>query len=297
MTAVIVPVYNKVETLRQTVPSVLAQDGVDARIWVDDGSTDGSLDVLKKLTRGEWRAQIVVHDGNRGRAAARNSGVAATDADTLVFFDADAVPHPHAAQRLADAVAADNAVAAVARVESQGIDSDDPYHVYLRRHPRGPGLRKPGEAISWRYFVTAACAVRADALRAAGGFDESIRYGEDLALAQLFRAAHPNGLVSTDASVDLLDVGGLAEALANVESFGLELAQVGQLAPSVYANMGLDVLARPGSLRYRIGASNVLASAARSVLPMLPEAGVASAVRYLLGHHLLAAHARARVSK
>lgn len=290
-TSIIVPVYNGAHVLPLTVPAVLAQAGVDAWVWVDDGSTDGTGRVLRALLDGEPRARVVRQPENRGRAAARNRGLAATSGDVVVFFDADVRPPLGAARRLADAVAGRGAVASVGRVRPVLDRPDDPYQTYLARHPRGAS-GAPGSAVSWKYWITCVCAARRSALDAAGRFDEAVEYGEDLALACRLRRRHPDGLRLADVAVDLFDVGTLASALANMRSVGRVLPALVRRCPDVLALAGVE----------RAAASRALLALARVPVPerllraglrVLPTAARPRAVRYLLGHALLSAFAGA----
>ncbi|MGO9755604.1 MAG: glycosyltransferase family 2 protein [Roseiarcus sp.] len=83
--AVIVPCYNAASTLAATLQSALAQDVPVEVIVVDDGSTDSSLAVARAF---EPSARVVTGP-NRGASAARNRGVSETNAEWIVFLDAD----------------------------------------------------------------------------------------------------------------------------------------------------------------------------------------------------------------
>jgi len=86
--SVIVPVYNRADTLPRSLESVLSQDFNDFElIVVDDGSSDGTGGVVKGI--GDPRVRCVSHDRNRGEAAARNSGVQAGRAPLIAWLDSD----------------------------------------------------------------------------------------------------------------------------------------------------------------------------------------------------------------
>ena len=74
--AFVVPVYNKARWLPRVLEQIAAQRGSFAReyIFVDDGSTDGSLSVLKRHTAG-WRNVTIVEQANHGPAHATNRGI------------------------------------------------------------------------------------------------------------------------------------------------------------------------------------------------------------------------------
>jgi len=89
--AVIVPVYNDGATLGLTLRAIepdIIRFGWDF-IVVDDVSTDDSAKIAK-----EYRTQVIRLEQNKGVAAARNAGANATEADILVFVDADIKPQP-----------------------------------------------------------------------------------------------------------------------------------------------------------------------------------------------------------
>jgi len=89
--SVIVPVYNErntvVEVLRR-MRAVELPDGIEREIIViDDGSTDGTRDVLRQL--GDSTVRILVHEGNRGKGAAVRTGLALATGDYVLIQDAD----------------------------------------------------------------------------------------------------------------------------------------------------------------------------------------------------------------
>jgi hypothetical protein len=294
MTSVVVPVYDGAHVLDWTVPAVLALRGVDEVVWVDDGSTDGTADVLAALLAGHPHARAVRLGENRGRAAARNVGATATHGDVLVFLDADVRPPEDLVERFVSAIRTAGAVATVARLTFPGLDLAEPYGLYLARHPRGVPRLAPGAPVSWKHFVTTACAVRRGAFQEVGGFDERVDYGEDLALACALAAAAPHGLVASGATAEMTDAGTLDTALAKVAAFGQALPRLAERSPDVYRIADLTPLIRP-TFASRLVAWRPLARTVRRLLPYVPAPGRVRAVRYLLGHTLLHAHADARL--
>jgi glycosyltransferase involved in cell wall biosynthesis len=83
----IIPCYNAAPWLAQTLESALAQTWPEKEIiFVDDGSTDGSLAIARPY---EARGVRVLRQSNRGAAAARNAGLAAAKGEFFQFLDAD----------------------------------------------------------------------------------------------------------------------------------------------------------------------------------------------------------------
>ena len=231
MTSVIVPVFNAGSVLDTTVPSVLALEGVDEWIWVNDGSTDDTQTRLSALLPSARAMRIVRLEENRGRGAARNAGVEAAKGGVLVFFDADVEPHSEAAARLVSTLEGPDTIASVARVRSVLDRPRDPYQRYLSRHARG--ARPTSGPVAWRYFLSGACALRRQSLDDVGGFDEDIVYGEDFDLACRLAGVSPRGLRLAETEVAVHNVGTLASALENASAFGHSLARMAGRSPKV----------------------------------------------------------------
>lgn len=83
----IIPTYNRLPMVQEAVESVLAQDFEDFElIVVDDGSTDGTAEVIRKYGR---RVRLIEHAHNRGVSAARNTGILHSRGKYIAFLDSD----------------------------------------------------------------------------------------------------------------------------------------------------------------------------------------------------------------
>lgn len=91
--SIIVPLYNKAPYVRKTLESVVSQTYMDWElIIVDDGSTDGSADVVRNFIRElniEDRRFKILSQKNAGVAIARNKGVKESKGEYVCFLDAD----------------------------------------------------------------------------------------------------------------------------------------------------------------------------------------------------------------
>ncbi len=87
--SVIIPVYNTEKYVETTVRSIMNQtyDNLEI-ICVNDGSTDGSLEILKKLQDGDKRITII-DKANGGLGDARNYGLKNATAEWISFIDSD----------------------------------------------------------------------------------------------------------------------------------------------------------------------------------------------------------------
>lgn len=86
--SVIIPVYNEVESIETILKRVQATKLVHEIIVVDDGSQDGTRDILKKLGK-KKRVRVILHEQNKGKGAAVRTGMSAAKGDVLLIQDAD----------------------------------------------------------------------------------------------------------------------------------------------------------------------------------------------------------------
>jgi glycosyltransferase involved in cell wall biosynthesis len=89
--SVVVPVFNERNTLVEVLRRMRAvelPDGIEREIIVvDDGSNDGTRDVLKQL--GDSTVRVVMHDVNRGKGAALRTGLVHASGEYVLVQDAD----------------------------------------------------------------------------------------------------------------------------------------------------------------------------------------------------------------
>jgi len=176
--SVIVPVRNGSRTLPLCLPALLGQDYPAEAfeiLCVDNGSTDGSVDVMKRYGP---RVQIL-HALRRGASAARNEGVRRSRHPWIAFTDCDCIPEPgwltaimrfacgpRCADLMGGPIVAYRAVTSVERFCERLFD----------QHRAMCEFTPP-------YAVTANMLAKRDTLAALGLFDESFRRGQDVELS------------------------------------------------------------------------------------------------------------------
>ena len=97
--SVIVPTYNRKKSLRKALESLISQDPLGKFTYevliIDDGSSDGTEDVVTEIIRRECNVPIsYVYKEGGGAAAARNTGVAQAHGQWIAFFDDDQWAEP-----------------------------------------------------------------------------------------------------------------------------------------------------------------------------------------------------------
>jgi glycosyltransferase involved in cell wall biosynthesis len=174
--SVVIPAYNAVNTLADTLEAIVRQSYPPREvIVVDDGSSDGTAETVHAFAHRRPGCPLrYFRQAHLGTGAARNRGWRAAGGDVVAFTDADAIPLPSWLEegvRLFD----DPVVAAVeGRVLAVG---DKPATLYTHQVQNLTGGR----------FLTANMFYRRAVLEAVGGFRLKHREDSDLAFAVLER--------------------------------------------------------------------------------------------------------------
>ena len=85
--SIVIPVFNERPTLNKILSIVESLPLNKELVIVDDGSTDGSRDILEALA--PERARVILHESNMGKGAAIRTAIPATTGDVIVIQDAD----------------------------------------------------------------------------------------------------------------------------------------------------------------------------------------------------------------
>ena len=90
LVSVIIPVHNTEEYLDRTLSSVTGQTLRDLEILcIDDGSTDGSLKILRAWAQRDSRVRVIAFEQNQGVSAARNRGFEESRGRFVYYLDSD----------------------------------------------------------------------------------------------------------------------------------------------------------------------------------------------------------------
>jgi len=84
----IIPAYNEAKTIHEIIRRVKATGLIDEIIVVDDGSKDGTRDVLAEIAESEG-VRVILHERNQGKGAAVRTGIQNATNDVMIIQDAD----------------------------------------------------------------------------------------------------------------------------------------------------------------------------------------------------------------
>lgn len=167
--SVVIPTFNRCESLKKAVQSVLEQTFCDYEIViVNDGSTDQTAAYLDSLIRKYPQISIVSFNENRGGNYARNEGIRKSSGELIAFLDDD------------DYFVPDKLEKAVSILRQTNIDLlysakniYSPSRKYVRYSYKKPRFNNPLKSIMIDNFIgsTSAVIVKKSRLDAVGGFD------------------------------------------------------------------------------------------------------------------------------
>jgi hypothetical protein len=201
--AFVVPVYNKEPHLESVLRQIARQEGDFPRqyVFVDDGSTDGSLAALRDLTAG-WDDVVIESQDNKGSAGATNRAIALVRQPYIKFVDADDLIGDFATITLLDALDDSPACLAYGNVARYRDESGIDLHARVE-HPAATLIWRPlRQAMRNSLFNPTQSLARTAAVREVGGCDERIVHSQEYSLT--LRLAQRWPLLRVEAPVAFL---------------------------------------------------------------------------------------------
>ena len=197
--SIIIPVYNMAQYLDKTIASWTAQTLKDIEIiYVDDGSSDGSLRLLEEKARANNRILVFAFPANKGTWAARNYGIEKASGRYILFADADDTVLPETCEELAmamDESQTDILQYSIEVLNPNGLPEKDiadwerwltPYYVGVQHGKDAFTIcfreRKHSWTLWGKVYKTKICKEVLSDIIAAGIKDEHVRIAEDALL-------------------------------------------------------------------------------------------------------------------
>lgn len=181
MISIAIPLYNKAQSITDTIRCIQAQTYQDFEIIVVEGwSSDGSTDIIKTLAEEDSRIRVLMQQNRHGVTPARNESIAAANSDYIAFIDADDFWEPAYLEHLVSLINdfPEAGIWGLAYGEINDGKKEDNFNK-LARDFRGI-IDNPWKAGS--PYWTGATAISRKAFDAVGGFDNRIIFGEDIDL-------------------------------------------------------------------------------------------------------------------
>jgi glycosyltransferase involved in cell wall biosynthesis len=172
--SVVIPAYNAEEYVRDAVTSAIRQTyPLREIVCVDDGSTDGTLEVLRRL-EAQHPEQIQVLTGpNRGASAARNRGMKKVTGDYIQFLDADDTLLPEKVEQDVSVLDENREALLFGSFEAfRNEKKTDECDTFVSENP-WVCLAKDN------FGFTSANLFRADAVKRVGGWDEQLPFNQE----------------------------------------------------------------------------------------------------------------------
>lgn len=304
--AVVVVTHNSAATIDRCLHGVLSAPSVVAVEVVDNGSTDGTPEILTRraTSHRDARLRIMINAGNPGFGAASNAGLRRVpEAEAVLFLNPDALVSAETLEEALDELFRSPAVGMLGvrlvrqdgsldpaclrnepsvigaltyltRLERLGVRAPVPYHPAAEDYLR----RRDADAVSGAFMLC-----RREALLAAGSFDERFwMYGEDLDLCRRIRAA--GWRIVYDGALQAVHVKGASTAAGRPFRVDLEFCRStyryytkwsgrgvlsGLARPALVAALAAQLAARrAAATRHRLGQARAGAAMPVPVVPV-----------------------------
>jgi len=150
--SVICPLYNSLQYVQVTIDSLKRQTMPDFEvIFVDDCSTDGSLEAARRYTADDRRFRFIQTERNSGPGVARNLGISQAQGEYVCFIDSDDAYHEDYLSKLCDAVSGGKDIA---YCQLQYVLKGEKAHVHHNPVVTAGNFGKADKCAFLRDFVT-----------------------------------------------------------------------------------------------------------------------------------------------
>ena len=176
--SVVMPVYNGEKYLAEAIESILAQTFSDFElIIVDDGSTDGSGEIIRSYEKRDKRIRVIQHESNLGVSVARNTGIAAAAGEYVAFTDCDDVSLPRRLEKQTAFLNANPRIGAVGVAANIVTEDLQPLRTY--NVPTNSSFIAFNLVNRGANMIFAAMLTRREYLEASGGYRSDFKILED----------------------------------------------------------------------------------------------------------------------
>lgn len=185
--SVVIPAYNSVATIIESLDSVRAQNypaELIELIVVDDGSTDTTVECVTEWSEKQNRPVVVISIPNSGPGAARNVGWQAASAPWIQFLDADDLLHPAKfSEQVSQFLLNDRGIGVYYSPWAELLPGENSWRVSADY--RNPWVDEDPESkllLGCNFIQLGAQLISKEALESVGGFDPRYRVIEDVHL-------------------------------------------------------------------------------------------------------------------
>lgn len=181
MISVVIPLYNKAQSIEKTIRCIQSQTYQDFEIVVVDGwSTDGSTEAIQRLAAEDARIRVLMQQDRHGVTPARNESVLVSRGEHIAFIDADDYWDPTYLEQMSFLIA-DYPNAGIWGMANGELCGNHKHYQPNNYSQQLRGIIDNPWLIGCPYW-TGATVISRQAFDAVGGFDNRIIFGEDIDL-------------------------------------------------------------------------------------------------------------------